>query len=84
MDFEVKIKAVENGFVLKYCDPDIEEENRKGDRWADPEKAYVFTDPKDAMKVLGSLLDRVVQGPEQEKQKMGFDAAFEEAMSNGK
>ena len=71
---KIEIKAAENGFIVEYDDPAIEEANANSKSgWKDPETYKVYTDKKQLIKDIEAMLPMLASG---EKEQSGFEAAF--------
>lgn len=79
MDVSVNIRKAENGFILRYDDPEIVRENEKDDKWKDPSVEVVFADPKEALQRVQTVLTQLAG--EEAMAEANFDSAFKEASS---
>lgn len=79
MDVAVNIRKAENGYIIRYDDPDIAKANREDDdNWQDPSKEILSDTPEKAMKVIQKVLTKMAG--ESELAGINFDSAFDEAM----
>lgn len=77
---EIEIKLVENGFVVKYCDPKIKMANGKKDaKWRDPMVARVYETQDAMMADLSKLVPKLVKA--QKTQADEYESAFNQAES---
>jgi len=81
MDVSVNIRKAENGYIIRYDDPEIDRKNREDDaKWEDPSKEVLSDSPEKAMKVMQKVLAKI--SGEDEMEKVSFDSAFDEAMND--
>ena len=62
MDLELEIEVAQNGFILKYRDPDVVASNRNSDSktpWMDPCKRLVYPDAGALVSALTKILPAV-------------------------
>lgn len=52
----IEITAADNGFVLRYKDPEIVKNNVANEGWVDPYKSRVYNDPTQLTADLAQLL----------------------------
>lgn len=80
MIHSIEIDAADNGYVLKYRDPEIERRNRDSDCWMDPHKSRVYADvahlTADLAKLLPIMLERSAENSEHNEYKSAFAEAF--------
>jgi hypothetical protein len=52
----VSIERVENGFVLRYRDPELEAQNRASDHWVDASKERIYSTAEALLADLRKLI----------------------------
>ena len=76
---EVRIALADNGYVLKFDDPEILERNRDSDRWQDPERQRVYSSPEALVADLSNLLPLLEKGEDESSDT--YKGALAEAFS---
>lgn len=80
-DVSINIRMAENGVILRYDDPEIQDKNREEDsKYEDPTVELVFQDTEEAMPEVQRVL-KLLMGPDRSDSE-SFDSAFEEATDN--
>lgn len=80
MDISVNIRKAENGFILRYDDPDIVRKNRESEEYLDASTEVLAKNPQEALSKVQSVLTMMVG--EEAMSKTNFDSAFDEAMND--
>lgn len=70
------IERIENGFMLRYCDPELEAMNRKSKHWVDTERAKSFPDEGSLLAGIKEMLPTLKQIQDD---KIAYAEAFDEA-----
>jgi len=87
MDDRVEIRFAENGFVLRYADPEIVEKNRESEEgYEDPDVEQVFNDYDSLMEGVGRVVsmisDQAGEEAAERSPEEDFNQAFDEASRN--
>lgn len=70
-----RVEVADNGFVVRYDDPELMEKNREDGPYVDPERTAVFPDV-DSMKAgLDTVIERVVAAAKAEAEGKANDFA---------
>ena len=79
-EVSLNIRMVENGVIVRYSDPKIQEANREEDsEWQDPDVELVFKDVKEAMPEVHRIL-KTLTGEDTSSDE--YESAFEEAATD--
>jgi hypothetical protein len=76
----LRIESADNGFIVRYDDPEIEAKNRKDDSsFMDPERQVVYPDKEGLLEALPGIMDKVSAGQEAEAMERArdFSGGFE-------
>ena len=76
----IEISAADNGFVLRYKDPEIVKRNAESESgWQDPYRSRVYPDPTALAEDLTKLLPLMKQYSEERDEATEYRAALHEA-----
>lgn len=59
----LRIELADNGFVLSYTDPSLQEANRRSDNWVDPERRRVYETSEALVADLAPLMAKMSPKP---------------------
>lgn len=73
-----RVEVADNGFVVRYDDPELIKKNREDGPFMDPERTAVFPDVASLKAGLDTVIDSVVAAAEEEAEGRAndFDDAF--------
>ena len=78
----IEISAADNGFVLRYKDPEIVKRNAESDRgWQDPHRSRVYPDPQTLADDLTKLLPLMKEYSEERDESAEYRDALNEAFN---
>lgn len=78
---EYHITRADNGFVLRYDDPKVQEANRKqGAKWKDPSVTRVYETDAAMIQDLAALLPKMEHNPKKNRAD-DYESAFNQAES---
>jgi len=69
----VRIESADNGFIVRYDDPEVEAKNRREDSFSDPERQVVYPDMESLKEGLDSILEIVNKGVQDEAMERAKD-----------
>lgn len=76
-DSVLRIEKLENGYEVEYCDPDVQEENRKPkSNWSDPWKGYAFSTVEEVVAFITKKLGTLKPPPDADEE---FESSFNTA-----
>lgn len=78
MNQNIRIERAENGYTVSFRDPELEEKNRKSDKWVDSEVSYVFADMEKLQSFLTENIDTILTTTDSEEYETSFQAALKE------
>lgn len=83
MSYELEIEVAQNGFVLKYQDPEIMAKNRSSDGgWVDPYKQMVYPSADALIGALGKILPVIATCADKEREPdENFSYMLKEALN---
>lgn len=79
-----RVEVADNGFVIRYDDPEVMQKNRDSDdKWEDPERTAVFKTVDEMKEGLNSVVETVTKAAamESEAKAKDFMGGFEATMS---
>lgn len=80
----IEISTADNGFVLRYRDPEITKANRKNDCWEDPYRSRVYNTPESLTADLVKILPVFMEMNNEEKSEVDeYRGALAEAFDKG-
>lgn len=77
----IEITAADNGYVLRYKDPELVERNANSEGWVDPYKSRVYNDPEQLTADLSKLLPLMLKYANERSESDEYKDALAEAFA---